>query len=420
MAKRVLGNVGDQTLPPCKRLGQQYGGRLMLDIPVEINCGLGDHLPPIINNKNQTMIGDAHILLHHDIDAHVAAVSTTTLSELATMYEQGLVSLIEMSPGGYNAKVANLSLSATERDVYPSSQLQKTTLSSSDRQFPARAAQNEEQLSQMVATQLYATLSPSKASVPHNDRITFIKDIQGLLPVTREPFWYMACKNCNRQSNGDYGETYFCLFCKSPQARAIPRARASIKLQDDTGMLLASIIGSPAELFLTYSANQLMECVDNHDKVRMSINTDQLFYLKAAPKNLESSVYTYEIILMMEDNVDPIEPMCTQKTMEHIQHDDINKTGTSIHQDPMQKDILGESSNNNSNVQVKRELADPSKNESPKKRTNQPNIAPIEDTISQMHKDDIAVTQNDNLSTDTANERCESDETPHDSDYASF
>ncbi|KAL2539000.1 ATP-dependent DNA helicase [Forsythia ovata] len=297
-----------------------------------------------------------------------------------------------------------------------------------------KAAQNEEKLSQMVTTQLYATLSPSKASVPHDDRITSIKDIQGLLPVqtffwvkatatvsrNREPFWYMACQNCNRQSNGDYGETYFCLFCKSPQARAIPRARASIKLQDDTGMLHASIIGSPAELFLAYSANQLMECVDNHDKVRMSINTDQLFYLKAAPKNLELSIYTYEIILMMEDNVDHIEPMCTHKTMEHIQHDGINKTGTSIHQNPMEKEILGESSNNNSNVQVKRELADASKNQSTKKRANQPNISQIEDKVSQMNKEDIAVTQNDNLSTDTANERYESDETPHDSDYASF
>ncbi|KAL2538857.1 Replication factor-A C terminal domain-containing protein [Forsythia ovata] len=296
------------------------------------------------------------------------------------------------------------------------------------------AAQNEEKLSQMVTTQLYATLSPSKASVPHDDRITSIKDIQGLLPVqtffwvkatatvsrNREPFWYMACQNCNRQSNGDYGETYFCLFCKSPQARAIPRARASIKLQDDTGMLHASIIGSPAERFLAYSANQLMECVDNHDKVRMSINTDQLFYLKAAPKNLELSIYTYEIILMMEDNVDHIEPMCTHKTMEHIQHDGINKTGTSIHQNPMEKEILGESSNNNSNVQVKRELADASKNQSTKKRANQPNISQIEDKVSQMNKEDIAVTQNDNLSTDTANERYESDETPHDSDYASF
>ncbi|KAL2520969.1 Replication factor-A C terminal domain-containing protein [Forsythia ovata] len=286
----------------------------------------------------------------------------------------------------------------------------------------------------MVTTQLYATLSPSKASVPHGDRITSIKDIQGLLPVqtffwvkamatvtrNREPFWYMACQNCNRQSNGDYGETYFCLFFKSPQARAIPRARASIKLQDDTGMLHASIIGSPAELFIAYSANQLMECVDNHDKVRMSINTDQLFYLKAAPKNLESSIYTYEIILMMEDNVDHIEPMYTHKTMEQIQHDGINKTGTSIHENPMEKEILGESSNNNSNVQVKRELADANKNQSTKKRANQPNISQIEDKVSQMNKEDIAVTQNDNLSTDTANERYESDETPHDSDYASF
>ncbi|KAL2494260.1 KARI N-terminal Rossmann domain-containing protein [Forsythia ovata] len=161
-----------------------------------------------------------------------------------------------------------------------------------------QAAQNEEKLSQMVTTQLYATLSPSKASVPHGDRITSIKDIQGLLLVqtffwvkatttvtrNREPLWYMACQNFNRQSNGDYGETYFCLFYKSPQARAIPRARASVKLQDETGILHASIIGSPAELFLAYSANQLMECVDNHDKVRMSIDTDQLFYLKAAAK----------------------------------------------------------------------------------------------------------------------------------------
>ncbi|KAL2549967.1 replication protein A 70 kDa DNA-binding subunit D-like [Forsythia ovata] len=145
------------------------------------------------------------------------------------------------------------------------------------------AAENEEKLSQMVTTQLYATLSPSKASVPRGDRITSIKDIQGLLPVVkatatvtrnRKPLWYMACQNCNRQSNSDYGETYFCLFCKSPQARAVPRARASVKLQDETGILHASIIGSPAELFLAYSANQLMECVDNLDKVRMSIDTD--------------------------------------------------------------------------------------------------------------------------------------------------
>ncbi|KAL2537938.1 Replication factor-A C terminal domain-containing protein [Forsythia ovata] len=289
------------------------------------------------------------------------------------------------------------------------------------------AAQNEEKLSQMVTTQLYATLSPSKASVPHGNRITSIKDIQGLLPVqtffwvkatatvtrNREPLWYMACQNCNRQSNGDYGETYFCLFCKSPQARAIPRARASIKLQDDTGILHASIIGSPAELFLAYSANQLME-------VRMSINIEQLFYLKAVTKNLELSTYTYEIILMMEDNVDHIEPIYTHKTMEQIQHDGINKTGTSIHENPMEKEILRESSNNNSNLHVKRELADASKNQTTKKRANQPNISQIEDKVSQMNKEDITVIQNDNLSTDTANERYESDETPHDSNYASF
>ncbi|KAL2528444.1 Replication factor-A C terminal domain-containing protein [Forsythia ovata] len=297
-----------------------------------------------------------------------------------------------------------------------------------------RAAQNEEKLSQMVTTQLYATLSPSKASVPHGDRITSIKDIQGLLPVqtffwvkatatvtrNREPLWYMACQNCNRQSNGDYGETYFCLFCKSPQARAVPRARASVKLQDEIGILHASIIGSPAELFLAYSANQLMECVDNHDKVRKSIDTDQLFYLKAAPKNLETSTYTYEIILMMEDNVDHIEKIYTHKTVEKIQHYGINKTGTSIHENPMEKEILGESSNNNSNVQVKWELADASRNQSTKKRANQPNISQIEDKVNQMNNEDITATQNDNLSTDTANETYESDETPLDSDYASF
>ncbi|KAL2455842.1 replication protein A 70 kDa DNA-binding subunit D-like [Forsythia ovata] len=188
----------------------------------------------------------------------------------------------------------------------------------------------------------------------------------------REPLWYMACQNCNRQSNGDYGETYFCLFCKYPQARAVPRARASVKLQDETGILHASIIGSPAELFLAYSANQLMENQSTH------------------------------------------------KTVEQIQHDGINKTGTSIDENPMEKEILGESSNNNSNVQVKRELADASRNQSTKKRANQPNISQIEDKVNQMNKEDITVTQNDNLSTDTANETYESDETPLDSDYASF
>ncbi|KAL2537333.1 Nucleic acid-binding [Forsythia ovata] len=198
------------------------------------------------------------------------------------------------------------------------------------------------------------------------------------------------------------------------------RARASVKLQDETGILHASIIGSLAELFLAYSANQLMECVDNLDKVRMSIDTDQVFYLKAAPKNLEISTYTYEIILMMENNVDHIEPMYTHTTVEKIQHRDSNKTGTSIHENPMENEIIGESSNKNSNVQVKRELANASGKQSTKKRANQPSISQIEDKVNQINKEDITATQNDNLSTDTANETYESDETPLDSDYASF
>ncbi|KAL2494259.1 Uncharacterized protein Fot_38016 [Forsythia ovata] len=122
----------------------------------------------------------------------------------------------------------------------------------------------------------------------------------------------------------------------------------------------------------------------------------------------------------MEDNVDHIEPIYTHTTVEKIQHDGINKTGTSIHENPMEKEILGESSNKNSNVQVKRELADTSRKQSTKKRANQPNISQIEDKVNQMNKEDITATQNDNLSTDTANETYESDETPLDSDYASF
>ncbi|KAL2549968.1 Uncharacterized protein Fot_11498 [Forsythia ovata] len=84
----------------------------------------------------------------------------------------------------------------------------------------------------------------------------------------------------------------------------------------------------------------------------------------------------------------------------------------------MEKEILGKSSNKNSNVQVKRELANASGKQSTKKRANQPNISQIEDKVNEINKEDITATQNDNLSTDTTNETYEYDETPLDRDYA--
>ncbi|KAL2487200.1 hypothetical protein Adt_31956 [Abeliophyllum distichum] len=106
--------------------------------------------------------------------------------------------------------------------------------------------------------------------------------------------------------------------------------------------------------------------------------------------------------------------------MEEIQHHDINKIATTIYENPMEKEILGDSSNKKSNVQVKRELANASGKQITKKRANESNISQIVDRVNEINKEDTTATQNDDLSTDTGNEAYESDETPLDNDYASF
>ncbi|KAL2519525.1 Replication protein A 70 kDa DNA-binding subunit B [Abeliophyllum distichum] len=538
MRKRMLENLEDQASRSFKRVGQPYGGRLMLEIPVVINCDLDEHLLPIVNNQTETINGDAPLynvvknLLQLCANVNAYRPGNEVHS---TIYENNISAFQDLLSVGKTYLISNATVKPTRPDfqnafgkiqwtitgktrielidednseklkckynftpfhkleafmdanididiigiildikskrfirtrkgkecfvqdlvlinersetvfltmwdtfvdkecIYIHSRITKRPIiigkhvrvssyhglsinskanscftfdGPFDEYYSLKtwASENEEKLSQIVTAQLCATLSPSKASVPQDDKITSIKDfsnffwVKGTATVirNREPFWYMACQNCNRQSNGDYGEIYFCLFCKSPQARAIPRARASVKLQDQTGTLHASIIGSPAEIFLACSANQLMECVDNLHKVRMSIDTDQVFYLMAAPKNAETSTYTYEIILMMENNVNHMEPIYTHTTMEEIQHHDIDKIASTVYENPMQKEILGESSNNTSIMQVKRELANASGKQSTKKRAN------------------------DNFPTDTADKAYESDETPLHSDYVSF
>lgn len=108
--------------------------------------------------------------------------------------------------------------------------------------------------------------------------------------ILDQPFWYMSCDKCNKISNSNYNEVYECIYSKSTQARATPRARADVELQDSLGSIKATVVGQPAEKLLQCSAKTLMEkttidkAMQLDDIIQVSSKNEVILYLKAAKR----------------------------------------------------------------------------------------------------------------------------------------
>ncbi|KAL2499699.1 Replication protein A 70 kDa DNA-binding subunit B [Abeliophyllum distichum] len=191
--------------------------------------------------------------------------------------------------------------------------------------------ENNEQLSQVFMKKDYLSTKPTKLSSPGKEQITDIRNIQGLLVVQHhfwvearayvrvfnQSFWYMACDICNKISSASFGETYTCIFCKSPNARAAARAQVFVELEDSTASINGTMIGEPAERMLQCSAYRLMTLTSPANQLQVldeaciTVEENHFFYLKAVKKDGHTDQWKYDIIFMLEpsttrENVQPV------------------------------------------------------------------------------------------------------------------
>ncbi|KAL2557833.1 Protein kinase domain-containing protein [Forsythia ovata] len=119
--------------------------------------------------------------------------------------------------------------------------------------------------------------------------------------VFKQSFWYMSCNTCKKISSADLNETYECVFCKFSHAVAVPRARVYLELEDSTGSLSGTMIGDTAEKFLQYTGQQLMDSGSQVlEKIRITLEEAQFFYVKGMKKNVLDNEYKYDIIFLNE------------------------------------------------------------------------------------------------------------------------
>ncbi|KAL2464323.1 replication protein A 70 kDa DNA-binding subunit D-like [Forsythia ovata] len=181
-------------------------------------------------------------------------------------------------------------------------------------------AENIEKLNIMFIKKNYLATTQTKFSPPSKDKVTEIRNIQGLrvvqnyfwvearayIRVFNQSFWYMACDICNKISSASYGEVYNCIFCKSASARASARARVFVELEDSTASINGTMIGESAEKMLQCSAHRLMDLTspDNQlqvlDEVRITVEENHFFYVKAVKKDGLEDQWKYDIIFMLE------------------------------------------------------------------------------------------------------------------------
>ncbi|KAL2456038.1 Replication factor-A C terminal domain-containing protein [Forsythia ovata] len=119
--------------------------------------------------------------------------------------------------------------------------------------------------------------------------------------VFKQSFWYMSCNTCKKISSSDFNETYECVFCKFSHAVAVPRARVYLELEDSTGSLSGTMIGDTAEKFLQYTGQQIMDSGSQVlEKIRITLEEEQFFYVKGMKKNVLDNEYKYDIIFLNE------------------------------------------------------------------------------------------------------------------------
>ncbi|KAL2488328.1 hypothetical protein Fot_41620 [Forsythia ovata] len=79
------------------------------------------------------------------------------------------------------------------------------------------------------------------------------------------------------------------------------KARVYLELEDSTGSLSGTMIGDTAEKFLQYTGQQIMDSGSQVlEKIRITLEEEQFFYVKGMKKNVLDNEYKYDIIFLNE------------------------------------------------------------------------------------------------------------------------
>ncbi|KAL5545346.1 hypothetical protein UlMin_009130 [Ulmus minor] len=177
-----------------------------------------------------------------------------------------------------------------------------------------------EKLNTIIAEKQYLTTA-SPLLAPPPDKLIELNKIQNMVFMAKihvkmfnQAFWYMACDKCNKVSNSSYNEFYECIYCKSPQARATPRATTKVVIEDAFGSITVSVVGEPAENLLQCFAKNLMEKtimdpkLNIHDIIRSSIDKEVILYLKVIKDDHNAADYKYNIVSIIDSPPEIKEP----------------------------------------------------------------------------------------------------------------
>ncbi|CAI9774713.1 unnamed protein product [Fraxinus pennsylvanica] len=119
---------------------------------------------------------------------------------------------------------------------------------------------HKEELNDIALEKPNQIVTPTKLSPTPHKKFTEIQHLKGRLlgrkyywvratpsiKTTKQAFWYISCNNCNKVTHDDFNEMFLCVYCKHPTAKAVPRANATVQLEDESGTLDASAIADPA------------------------------------------------------------------------------------------------------------------------------------------------------------------------------
>ncbi|XP_031117737.1 uncharacterized protein LOC116021257 isoform X2 [Ipomoea triloba] len=71
--------------------------------------------------------------------------------------------------------------------------------------------------------------------------------------------WYIGCSHCLKKVYAESDELFNCMHCVEKTAVGTPRCKMDVEIVDETGHIVASVFGLPAETLLLRSSKQVME-----------------------------------------------------------------------------------------------------------------------------------------------------------------
>lgn len=178
---------------------------------------------------------------------------------------------------------------------------------------------HKEELNDIALEKPNQIVTPTKLSPTSHRKFTEIQNLKGRLLgrryywikarpsiKTKQSFWYMSCNNCNKITHADFHEIFLCIYCKHPTTKAVPRANATVQLEDASGSLDASAIGDPVEIMLNQTAENLMNLTKAHETdpsiaamTLLDTEEEYIFYIKVTQLEQNTTQYKYEVIFVL-------------------------------------------------------------------------------------------------------------------------